>query len=211
MRPIAVFDFDHTLTDRDSLLPFLFDMRGFRKTILHLAALTPSFLRYLLGNISRQSIKEKILTRFLGGVLFTELQSFGQHYADHRLDHFLKPQALQRLVWHQAQGHRCILVSASVEVYLKPWGIRHGFEEVLASRLELSSTGNVTGRLIGLNCWGPEKKRRLLNYLGTADQGTLYVYGDSRGDHDLLAIADHPFYRKFSFDQRLTHKKGHLD
>jgi phosphatidylglycerophosphatase C len=194
MRPIAVFDFDHTLTDRDSLLPFLFDMRGFRKTILHLAALTPSFLRYLLGNISRQSIKEKILTRFLGGVLFTELQSFGQHYADHRLDHFLKPQALQRLVWHQAQGHRCILVSAS-----------------LASRLELSSTGNVTGRLIGLNCWGPEKKRRLLNYLGTADQGTLYVYGDSRGDHDLLAIADHPFYRKFSFDQRLTHKKGHLD
>ncbi len=194
---IAVFDFDHTLTDRDSLVPFLFYIQGFWKTMYHFIALGPAFTKYLMGLLSRQSIKEKILTRFIGNRLFADVQALGETYADQQLDRYLKPEALKRLAWHQAQGHRCLLVSASLEFYLKPWAARHGFEEVIASRLELTPTGYVTGRLIGFNCWGPEKKRRLLAYLDSTKQAQLYVYGDSRGDHEILALADYSFYRKF--------------
>lgn len=196
---LAVFDFDHTITDRDSLLPFLFYIQGFWKTIYHLLVLTPDFICYLVGHLSRQEMKEKILTRFIGGRCFTEVQSLGQDYADCQLDNYLKPEAMKRLAWHQSQGHRCLLISASLEFYLKPWAKRHGFEEVLASCLELTSSGYVTGRLQGLNCWGPEKKRRLLAYLGSTqvDRIQLYVYGDSRGDQEILALANYPFYRKF--------------
>jgi HAD superfamily hydrolase (TIGR01490 family) len=194
---VAVFDFDHTLTDRDSLFPFLFYVEGVWKTSYHLAALTPAFARFLIGHLSRQQIKEKILARFIGGRVFTEVQALGQDYAEKQLDLYLKSDAMQRLTWHQSQGHRCLLVSASLEFYLKPWAMRHGFEKVLASRIELTSTGEVTGRLVGLNCWGPEKERRLLAYLGPKENYQLYVYGDSRGDQDILALADYPFYRKF--------------
>jgi phosphatidylglycerophosphatase C len=194
---IAIFDFDHTLTDRDSLVPFLFYVQGFWKTIYHFIALSPAFARYLLGFLSRQSMKEKILTRFIGSRLFSDVQALGKNYADQQLDRYLKPEALKRLTWHQAHGHRCLLVSASLEFYLKPWAKRHGFEEVIASRLELTPTGHITGCLIGLNCWGPEKKRRLLAYLGSTKYTQLYVYGDSRGDREILALADYPFYRKF--------------
>ena len=196
---IAVFDFDHTLTDCDSLLPFLCYIQGIWKASYHLAALSPAFFRFFAGSLSRQEIKEKILTRFLGGCSFADVQALGENYADRQLDHYLKPEALQRLLWHQVQGHRCLLVSASLEFYLKPWAKRHGFEEVIASRLELTSRGLVTGKLAGLNCWGPEKERRLLAYLGAKPKESyeLYVYGDSRGDQEILALADHPFYRRF--------------
>lgn len=154
---IAVFDFDHTLTNRDSLIPFLFYCQGLWKTSYHLAALSPTFIKFLLGNLSRQATKEKIITRFIGGWKFADVQAWGEKYAKKELDHYLKAEAMQRLAWHQAQGHRCLLVSASLEFYLKPWAKRHGFEEVLASCLELTSTSHVTGRLEGLNCWGLEK------------------------------------------------------
>lgn len=194
---IAVFDFDYTMTDRDSLLPLLFYIQGFWKTIYHFIALSPAFIRYLVGNLSRQNIKERILTCFIGNRLFTDVQALGKQYADQQLDRYLKSEVLRRLAWHQSQGHRCVLVSASLEFYLIPWAIRHGFEAVLASRLEITPAGHVTGRLAGLNCWGPEKERRLLAYLNTTKYDQLYVYGDSRGDQEILALADHPFYRKF--------------
>lgn len=195
---IAVFDFDNTLTDRDSLLPFLFYVHGFWKTICHLLMLTPVFILYVLGILSRQRTKEKILNRFIGGRSWSDVQTLGKTYADQQLDHYLKPEAMKRVAWHQSQGHRCLLVSASLEFYLKPWAKRHGFEEVLASRLEVTSSGHVNGNLVGLNCWGPEKRLRLLSYLGSKDNKTkLYVYGDSRGDQEILELADYPFYRRF--------------
>jgi phosphatidylglycerophosphatase C len=196
--PLAVFDFDHTLTERDSLLAFLFYASGWWKASYHLTILTPSFLCYLVKHGSRQELKEKILTRFLGGRPYDEIRLLGQRYAAEQLDRYLKPEAFQRLKWHQAQGHRCLIVSASPDFYLQSWAQRHGVEAVLGSRLELDVQGFITGRLVGLNCWGPEKKRRLLEYLGDQRKGPLYMYGDSRGDQELLALADYPFYRKFS-------------
>jgi HAD superfamily hydrolase (TIGR01490 family) len=193
---IAIFDFDHTMTDRDSLLPFLFYMQGFWKTIYLLIILSPAFAKYAIGLLSRQRMKEEILIRFFGGELFSDLQKLGKDYAAQQLDSYLRPEALKRLAWHQAQGHRCLLVSASLELYLKPWAMRHGFEEVLGSCLEVTPVGQVTGRLIGLNCWGPEKERRLRAYLGSIECVQLYVYGDSQGDREILALADYPFYRK---------------
>ena len=194
---LAVFDFDHTLTDRDSLLPFLFYLQGYLQGVLSLILLTPYFIQYAIGKLPREKIKEKILHRFMGGKSFNEIKALGKKYVDQQLDCYLKPEAVKRLRWHQSQGDRCLLVSASLDFYLIPWAMKYGFEAVLASRLEVTPDGVITGNLAGKNCWGPEKKRRLLEYLGEEKPSSLYVYGDSLGDADILAIADHPFYRKF--------------
>lgn len=196
-RVVAVFDFDHTLINRDSLVPFLFYAKGFKKSTLYLLALMPVFISFLMGIASRQEVKERILTLFFKGMSMEQLQALGNRYAEEKLDSFLKPEAMDRLKWHQSQGHRCLVVSASPEFYLKPWVARHGIEAVLASRLELTAGGELTGRLAGINCWGMEKRRRLETYLGSRDGYELYVYGDSRGDQELLAFANHPYYQKF--------------
>lgn len=195
---IAAFDFDHTLTDRDSLLPFLMKLKGYPRSAAHIMRLSPSFIGYALRAISRQGMKERILRHFIRGACIDELEAHAEEYVFQQLDHYLQPKSVERLQWHQAQGHRCLLISASLELYLKPWAALHGFEKVLASRLELNEHQQTTGRLVGLNCWGPEKVRRLIEYVGPRQNYQLYAYGDSRGDQELLALADFPYYRQFN-------------
>lgn len=194
---IAVFDFDHTFIDRDSLLSFLYFTHGYVKTVLGMVPMLPDFIKFGIGSLSRQELKEKILARFFKGKSLTEMQAKAKEYAEVELDYFIKPEALKRLHWHQKNGHTCMLVSASVDLYLLPWAQRHKFDQVLASRLEISSEGKITGKLIGLNCWGEEKKRRLIEAAGPKENFVLYAYGDSEGDKALLNMADNPFYRKF--------------
>lgn len=195
---VAAFDFDNTLTTRDSLVPFLLRLKGFWKTAFFFTLLTPYFVCYLLGLYSRQEIKEQILSRFFKGCSFIELQKWGKSYADEELDSYVRREAMEKMAWHNSQGHRCIIVSASPDFYLLPWALRHGFEAALGSKLETAPDGTVTGKLEGINCWGVEKVRRLTHYLGASGYHTLYVYGDSLGDKELLALADYPFYGRFS-------------
>lgn len=197
LQSVAAFDFDNTLTKRDSLLPFLFYLHGYIKTCYLLLSLLPSFVHFIAGNISRQEIKEKILTRFIGGMPLKKVEAAGKEYADKHLDCLLKQTGMQRLSWHHSQGHCTLLVSASPEFYLIPWARRHGFEAVLASRLETTEDGMITGRLIGLNCWGAEKRARLSEYLKGNPVGEIYAYGDSQGDREMLDMAHFPFYRSF--------------
>lgn len=197
MPSVAVFDFDHTLTTCDTLLPFLFFTHQRVEVVKRLIPLTPDFIRFCLNRDLRQNVKEKIITSFYQGVSYEKLQSLGRQYAGEKLDHFLRPDAMNRLAWHQSQNHRCVLVSASLDIYLKPWAKRYGFETVLSSSLQVTNANEITGVLKGVNCWGPEKKRRLIEYLGPPEFYDLYVYGDSRGDREILQIADHAYYRTF--------------
>ncbi len=196
-RVIAAFDFDHTLIDRDSLLPFLFYTSGWISTVSFLIQLLPDFLTYLIKRKTRQQIKEIILTKFFKGRKLLDLKKKGISYANHNIDRFVKAEALERLRWHQKNGHYCVLVSASVDIYLTPWANRQGIDKVISSKLEETSEGLITGKLQGANCWGQEKVRRLIEELGAKENYQLYAYGDSRGDYELLELADFPFYRKF--------------
>ena len=57
--------------------------------------------------------------------------------------------------------------------------------------LSVDDGGRCRGTLDAPNCRGPEKVNRLLARFG-AKPDVLYAYGDSSGDRDLLALADHP-------------------
>jgi HAD superfamily hydrolase (TIGR01490 family) len=195
---IAAFDFDGTLTYRDTLLPFFNFVKGPLATSLNLAKGIPFFAEFLLKRLSRQEVKEIMLASFFKGMKEEELQLFGKKFAETKIDSLLRPEGMQRLRWHQAQGHRCILISASIETYLGYWADRVGFQDLLCSKLETDAEMCVTGKLNGTNCWGPEKRRRLLQLLGPKINYELYAYGDSSGDRELLELADRPYYRRFS-------------
>lgn len=194
---VAAFDFDCTLTHCDTLLPFLYFREGKMQTRWKLFKLTPSFVLFFLNLLSRKQVKESILTAFFRGVPRSLLEEEGALFAARQLNQLLRKEAMERLAWHQAQGHRCILISASIETYLAPWAKAHGFETALCSRLAYDPLGRATGLLEGQNCWGEEKRRRLIAYLGERSGYRLYAYGDSRGDRELLACADDPFFNLF--------------
>lgn len=192
---VAVFDFDGTLTYRDTLLSFLFFVCGTKKTLNRLFYLAPHFFKYACGMISRQEMKEKVLKRFFAGIPIEVMQDLGKAFAEGPLNTHLRPKALPRIKWHLDQGHRCILISASLNVYLHPWARYAGFHDAITSELAVDDKGRVTGLLAGKNCWGEEKTRRLIELLGPRKNFILYAYGDSKGDAPLLKMANYPFYK----------------
>jgi phosphatidylglycerophosphatase C len=190
MRGVAAFDFDGTLAGGDSLSGFLSRTVGRPVLASTLAMQTPAMVWAYTARGGRDAAKAVLLARLLRGRRLAELAAIGDLYGED-LVRRLRPWMLARVDWHRGQGHQLVIVSASLDVYLEPVGRSLGFDAVLATSLEVDADGRLTGRLAGLNCRGGEKAARLHDWLdgGPAE---IWAYGDSRGDRELLAMADHP-------------------
>jgi phosphatidylglycerophosphatase C len=99
--------------------------------------------------------------------------------------------ALERIAWHQAQGDRVVVVSASLDAYLVPWCSSLGVE-LICTELEIRD-GLLTGRYVEGDCYGPEKPRRIRLRYALADYDTVYAYGDGDDDLPMLRLADKRF------------------
>jgi phosphatidylglycerophosphatase C len=187
---VAAFDFDGTLSRRDTLLPFLQRVCGAQRLYRALARTGPALSRLAMGRGDRDAVKDAFLVRLLAGHPADELAEAGTAYAEFLLrSDRLRPDTLARAEAHQARGHRVVVVSASPTTYLAPLAERLGFAAALATTLEVGPDGRITGRMLGGNCRGPEKVTRLEAWLAGEDP-VLYAYGDSAGDRELLARAD---------------------
>lgn len=159
--------------------------------------LTARAVAFAAGRRTRSAFKEDVLTRFFAGWTYRDFEHRACDYAEHRVPRLVRDLALDRLRWHAAHGHRVVVVTASLEAYVAPWARRNGVGDVLGTRVEVDGAGRLTGRLEGLNCYGAEKVARLRALVPYVEDAKVYVYGDSRGDRELLAMATHPAYRPF--------------
>lgn len=187
---VAFFDFDGTLTKRDSLLPFLRMVSGTPLFLAHMVILSPVLTAYAAKIIRNNVAKEIVMARFLKGMDHSELLQLGRRFANERLTSLLRPIGVERLRWHQKQGHVCVLVSASLDVYLAPWAHDMGFDHWITSSLETDGADRVIGKLSGGNCFGEEKVRRIKGWLTRKEVSHCYAYGDSTGDLPMLKMAN---------------------
>jgi HAD superfamily hydrolase (TIGR01490 family) len=194
-RIVAAFDFDGTVTTRDTFLPFL--IRAFGRTQVYGALLQLSMeaFKVLRGRTSRDSFKSLLTGKLFPGRPVKELMNIGAEHAKFIMP-WCRPEAIERINWHRQQGHRLVMVSASLDFYLAPVARQLGFEDLLCTEMA-SSNGVCSGELKGENCRAAEKVRRLQSLLGRLEDYEIYAYGDSAGDAEMLAIADYPAFRPF--------------
>lgn len=187
---VAAFDVDGTLTTRDCVTPFLRRAAGRRlwtTLLVHPLALVASVARR-----DRDRLKE-LACRALRGLASAQIDTLGTAFAREIVAGRLRADTVARLRRHRELGHTVILASASLDPYLAPLGELLGADGVVCTILERGADGRLTGRLVGRNCRGAEKARRVREWLdeaGLAD-AELWAYGDSDGDAELLALADH--------------------
>ncbi len=194
---LAVFDFDGTITRGDTLVPFLRFAAGSARSLVALLRVLPWLVAFLVGWVSRERAKEALLRAFIGGMPMFDLQLRGEAFAGQKLGALTKPEAMERLAWHKARGHHCVLLSASPALYVEPWARRAQFDNVLATRLERDGKGRATGRIEGANCRGEEKLRRLEAAYGELSRFTLFGYGDSPADRHFLERCTQAHYKPF--------------
>jgi len=197
-RGVAAFDFDGTLVRGDSLPRFLGQLLGRRRFGRVLAWSGPSML-VSYGRAGRDGSKSALLARAVAGVPAAQAEATGEAFARALVDQ-IRPEMVSNLAWHQSQNHQRILVSASLALYLEPFGKLIGFDHVIATRLEVGEDGRLTGRIHGKNVRAAQKAIRLAEVLGP-EPVEMWAYGDSPGDREMLAMADHPVW---SGPRRLT-------
>lgn len=197
---IALFDFDGTLTTSDTLFPFLESTFSYANVGFALLKAAPQIAGAAVSTNKRNQAKAIMLKSLFAKQEVEEVEKLGKEFAASYVPHVLREKGLQRIKWHKDQGHWCIMVSASLDVYLKPIAHELGFDDLLCTRMH--KEGPVyTGAIEGFNCRREEKVRLVKRLIGESACSTsdIYVYGDSKGDKEMLAMAkpEKRFYRPF--------------
>jgi phosphatidylglycerophosphatase C len=195
-RAIVAFDFDGTLTIRDSFTEFLRWRAGAGGWALGLVKMAPALATYARdrdrGRIKAASVKE-----FLKGVPRAQLERDAEAFAGQVWPGFMRYDALA--VWKDwgAKGAHRVIVTASPETTVAPFARRLGAKALLGTPLVFDADDRVTGAFASPNCRGEEKVRRLRAVYGE-DLRLAAAYGDSSGDTEMLQIADEQGFRVFN-------------
>lgn len=191
---IAFFDFDGTISFKDSFIGFLRYKNKYEFFIKFIFIL-PFFIAYKLGFFKEQAIKNLALTLIYKNHNKDDFMSLCAKFSSEVLPTILRAKALEKLAWHKENGDKIVIVSASLEEYLAPWCEKNGFL-LIASRLEMRNN-RITGRLLGANCHGDEKVRQIKEKYDLNAFEKIYAYGDTKGDLPMLELADEKFYKPF--------------
>jgi HAD superfamily hydrolase (TIGR01490 family) len=198
MENIAFFDFDGTITTDDSLIKFIRFVIGDAKFVAGMAVLSPMLTAYKLKLIPNYKAKQYMLSYFFKGMSEEKFMQVANEYSLKHIDTILRPKAMEKIAWHKEQGHKIVIVSASIECWLKPWCDKNNLD-LIATKLQIKD-GIVTGKFLTQNCYGIEKANRVQEQYNLDDYDHIYAYGDSRGDKELLELADESFYKPFRDD-----------
>ena len=192
---LAVFDFDGTITTKDSLFEFLKFHHGSTWVWAKLTLFAPVMILYWTRIIPNWKAKEMLLTYFFKGTPASTFLDSCKRFSDQIIPTILREEAMKKLAYHQKNGDRTLVISASVENWLHGWCEQNQLE-LIATKMQIKDN-KITGKILGKNCYGIEKVNRLKDYLDLEDYREVYAYGDSKGDRELLGIASRPFFRKF--------------
>ena len=197
-RRVAAFDFDGTISERDSLGPFLARVCGRGRLYREMALRSPRSPGWRSGSVTATRRRRRLVGRLLTGY---DAAAMPRSRRSVTRD---EPARGRRAPARDARAHRLAprprargrsIVSASLDVYLEPLAPLLGVDQVLCTKLGVGPDGRLDGTLVGGNVRGAEKVRRLQAWLG-GDAVELWAYGDSAGDRELLAFADHPTWMR---------------
>ena len=189
---LALFDFDGTLTTRETFPLFLRAATPRERLRGGHWRLAPTVLGYRLGLVSGSRVRAEATRVALAGVAEADFQAAAARFRREDLPALLRPEALARLRAHRRRGDRVIVVSGNYESLLRPWCEAEGIA-CLASRLEVAD-GQLTGRYAGPQCVLEEKARRVRETVDLSAFGHIHAYGDTPEDRPLLLLADTAHY-----------------
>jgi len=190
---LASFDFDGTITTGDTFTPFLRFSIPLSRAILGGILISPVLLAHRLGLISAPSTRPVVARVGFQGVPASIVSEQGRRYAAEVLPTTIQPHAIERLQWHQQRGDTVAVVSAGLDVYLSAWCEAHGVT-LICTELEVRH-GRVTGRYLRGDCSGPTKAALIQAAFDLGKFETVYAYGDTLEDREMLDLAQRKYYR----------------
>ncbi|HMH24599.1 MAG TPA: HAD-IB family hydrolase [Puia sp.] len=200
MDKIAFFDFDGTITEKDTLLEFIIFTKGKMNFYKGFLLKSPWLVAYKIKLISNQRAKEAVMRFFFGKMSVALFEEHCLRFATERIPGLVRPKAGKEIDALQEKGFSVVIVSASPGNWILPWA-RTIQADLIATRLETRTDAGgqerLTGKISGKNCHGEEKVQRIRQQFKLEDYQPIHAYGDSAGDRPMLALAHHSFMKPF--------------
>lgn len=187
---LALFDFDGTLCCQDSFTRFIFYALKKRHIIRHGLKIIPQIQAYYRGRYPADQMRATLFYAMFKDQDAAHIQALANTYAKHLISTF-NSELLIRLKAHQQHGDQVALVSASLDLYLKPL-CEYLEIDLICTKTQIQS-GRLTGLYAGADCSGLQKKLRVSEHYDLTQYRQIYAYGNSTEDEELLALATHPF------------------
>lgn len=192
MKKVYAFDFDGTLTTKDTLIEFIRYAKGSM-------ALGLGFMRYAhllvlmkIGLYPNYKAKQKVFAHFFKDTTLDDFNALCQAFAASSC-HLLRPNAIEAINHAIKEGSEVLIVSASIDNWVQPFFPQ---VKVVGTQIEVID-GKLTGLFLSKNCYGQEKVNRILSLYPNRHDYHLTAYGDSRGDKEMLAFADESYFKPF--------------
>lgn len=199
---IYAFDFDGTLTTRDTLIAFIRYAKGTGAFVLGFLRQAHLLVLMKLGFYPNWKAKQKVFSYFFKGMSLEDFDALCQRFAANNRQ-LLRLEGVRTLEQARTAGADIVIVSASIDNWVKPFftspdGLADNLPKitVLGTQIEIADR-KLTGFFLTKNCYGPEKVNRILDLYPDRCTYHLTAYGDSRGDKELLAFADEAHYKPF--------------
>ena len=192
MKKIYAFDFDGTITTKDTLIEFIRYAKGSM-------ALGLGFMRYahllvlmIIGLYPNYKAKQKVFAHFFKDTTLDDFNALCKAFAASSR-HLLRPNAIEAINHATKEGSEVLIVSASIDNWVQPFFPQ---VKVVSTQIEVID-GKLTGRFLSKNCYGQEKVNRIVSLYPNRQDYHLTAYGDSRGDREMLAFADESYFKPF--------------
>ena len=196
VKKVYAFDFDGTLTTKDTLLEFIRFARGNTAFLFGFLLFSPLLVLMKLKLYPNWKAKQRVFSWFFKGMLIDDFNHLCTEFAFHNKQ-LLRPKGVKTIKKAIEEGAQVVIISASIDNWVCPF-----FDEmdnniiVVGTKIEVFNN-HLTGKFITNNCYGAEKGNRLQALFPQRNAYTLIAFGDSRGDKELLAYADQGFYKPF--------------
>jgi phosphatidylglycerophosphatase C len=194
-KKIAFFDFDGTITTRDSMPEIIKFLKGRSAFYTGILMNMQWFIAYQINLISAGLLKEKILSYFFSGMPEHIFQEQCDLFADRKLPGLIRPDAIAEMDRLRKEGFEMVIVSASAENWIRNFAKRKSLQ-LIATKLQVKN-GAITGKIEGKNCKGEQKVISIQEKWDLASFDKIYVYGDTPADKPMMALASQSFYKPF--------------
>ena len=153
MRKLYCFDFDGTLTHKDTMFLYLkfYDATKYRiQFVKHI----PLFILLKLKLADAEKVKKSFIASILKGERKTEIEKKSELFFQEFYPELFLENALEFIKNIDRENTECYIVSASLDIWVAPFAKEFQMK-LLSTRAEFKND-KFTGNFIGKNCNGAE-------------------------------------------------------
>jgi phosphatidylglycerophosphatase C len=194
MKKLYCFDFDGTLTYKDTMFMYL---KFYNPAKYHIQFLrhVPLFILLKLKLAQTEKVKKSFIGSILKGQSQEKIEKKSKQFFERHYPKIVRENALDFINNIDRNNTQSLLVTASLDIWTKPFA--DAFQMQLISTRAEFKNGIFTGNFIGKNCNGKEKLERIKEQIDHKKYDKIIAFGDTSGDKPMLKWANEGHYQFF--------------